>query len=118
VTFDEFQTWTRLHEKRTGWNRLTRIQLLAHLFEEAGELARSVNRTYEYRDKIQQEHIENIKIEIVDILWFVFKIADRFGVNVERELGLFAERADSWLPEKHGSKLRHALAALQEELES
>ncbi len=118
MTLGEFQTWTRLHDKRTGWNRLTRIQLLAHLFEEAGELAQSVNRTYEYRDKIQQKHIHNIKIEIVDILWFVFKIADRFDVNVERELCSFVERADSWPQEKHGSKLLHALAALGEELES
>ena len=116
MTFNEFQTWTRLQDKRTGWNRLTRIQLLAHLFEEAGELARSVNRTYEYRDEIQQKHIDNIKMEVVDILWFVFKIADRFDVNVDAELCSFLERADSWPQEKHGSKLHHALAALEEEL--
>lgn len=118
MTFGEFQTWTRLQDEKTGWNRLTRIQLLAHLFEETGELAQSINRIYEYRDRIQQNHIDNVKMEITDILWFVFKIADRFSVDVENEIQSFVARADQWPREKHGSKLTYALTALEEELES
>jgi len=102
-------------DEETGGNRLTRIQLLSHLCEETGELARSINRVYEYRDETQKEHTENIRIEVVDILWFVFKIAERFSIDVESEVRSFVERADSWA-DRHGSKLENALESLKDEL--
>lgn len=116
MTIGEFQTWTREHEERMGWNQLTRVQLLAHLFEEAGELAQSVNRCYEYRDDTQETHQQNIKVEIVDVLWFVFKIANRFGVDAEHELSSFVGKADSWTVDRHGEKLSNAMEALQTEI--
>lgn len=116
MTIGEFQNWAREHEQRMGWDQFTRVQLLAHLFEEAGELAQSVNRCYEYQDETCGDHLENMKMEIVDVLWFVFKIADRFGVDVEHEITSFVERADSWTPDKHGHKLVNALDELRKEL--
>ena len=116
MTFKEFQNWTQLMDERTGWDRLTRVQLLSHLFEETGELARSINRVYEYRDEIQKDHIDNIKMEIVDVLWFLFKIAERFSIDVENEVISFTKRADSWTPNKHSFKLKNALESLEEEL--
>jgi len=116
VTIQEFQTWTREHEHRMGWHRLSRVQLLSHLFEEVGELAQSVNRVYEYRGDTRDDHLANIKMEVVDALWFIVKIADRFGVDVEEELSAFVSRADTWTVERHGSKLNNALAELRSEL--
>ena len=116
MTPTAFQAWTKTQDRKSGWEKLTTIQLVAHLFEEAGELARSVNRTYEYRGDVQQEHEENIKVEITDVLWFVMKIANRFGVDVDQEVSSFMKRADTWPDERHSSKLEYALESLKEEL--
>ena len=116
VTVHDFQVWTEEHDRRTGWNRLSRVQLVSHLLEEVGELARSVNRVYEYRGKTREEHLANMRTEVVDTLWFVFKLASRFGVDVEQELSSFVSRADSWTPDLHGAKLTNGLAELSAEL--
>ena len=44
----EFQKWVKDADDETQWNCLTTLQLLAHLTEEVGELARSINRMKDF----------------------------------------------------------------------
>ena len=116
MTISDFQQWTKGLDEATKWDRLTTPQMLSHLMEEMGELARSVNRVQEYRGEVQKEHRENVKCELVDSLWFLVKIANRFGIDLETEVRMFVERADEWPVEKHQSKLIDGLESLDKEL--
>lgn len=116
MTFDRFQKWTAEQDRQTGWDKLTTPQLACHLAEEVGELIRSMNRTLEYEGEVRDEHVENIKMELVDSVWFLVKIANRYDVDLESAVTEFSDRASGWPPEKHGSKLRNGLAAIRREI--
>ncbi len=116
MTIDDFQSWTRSRDAQTGWDRLPLAQLVSHLSEEVGELVRSINRVYEYRGDVRDEHVRNISVELVDAAWFLFKIANRFGVSLDDALASFARREDSLPPDKYESQLLNALQALGDEL--
>ena len=62
----EFQRWTKDTDRETQWNLITTPQLISHLTEEVGEVARSVNRIYGYADeKVKREHQANLGLELV-----------------------------------------------------
>ena len=116
MTIDDSQMWTRTRDAQTGWDRLPLVQIATHLTEEVGELVRSINRVYEYRGAVRDEHARNISVELVDVAWFLFKIANRFGVSLDDALTSFA-RSEGELPlDKYGSQLSNALKALGDEL--
>ena len=112
----EFQEWTREFDETTGWELLTTPQLLAHLTEEVGELAQSINRTSEYRGEVRDQHLKNIGVELVDALWFLVKIANRFEVDLSTNLQAFVDRVNAWPPEKHQGKLENGLETLKRDL--
>ena len=116
MTLHDFQEWTREQDQKSKWNNITRLQLVSHLVEEVGEMVRSVNRTYEYRGEISKEHQENLKTEIVDSLWFIFKIANSFQIDIENELSSFKTRASSWPDDKFRSNLKNGLSAINLEI--
>ena len=112
----EFQQWTHDTDADTQWNLLTTPQLLAHLAEETGEVAQSVNRIYSYATgEEKQKQLANLKIELVDAFWFLVKIANRFDIDFDVEVESFVGRADE-RPDKNRSKLVRGLRSLDEEL--
>jgi NTP pyrophosphatase (non-canonical NTP hydrolase) len=116
MTIAEFQQWTRDFDKNTQWELLTTAQVVCHLTEEVGELAQAVNRIYEYSGEVREKYLANLSGELVDALWFLIKVANRFDVDLDAEVRSFVERADQWPPEKHQSKLVGGLRTLDEEL--
>jgi NTP pyrophosphatase (non-canonical NTP hydrolase) len=112
----EFQQWTRDMDRDTQWELMTTLQALSHLAEEVGELAQSINRIYEYTGEVQEKHLANLRGELVDVLWFLIKIANKFEVDLDAEIESFVKRADQWPVEKHRSKLVEGLRALDKEL--
>ena len=116
MTSAEFQQWTRDFDSDTQWELLTTAQVLCHLAEEMGELAQSINRIYEYTGEVRERYLANLNVELVDTLWFLIKIANRFDVDLDAEVKNFVERANQWPGEKHHSKLVEGLRTLDKEL--
>ena len=113
-----FQQWVQDADDETQWSLLTTLQLLSHLTEEVGELARSINRIYGYVEE-REEHLANLGREVMDVFWFLVKIANRFGVDLDVEAQRLVRRASEWTTEtvgKHRSELIASLRALDGEL--
>ena len=112
----EFQRWTKDTDRETQWDLITTPQLISHLAEEIGEVARSVNRTYGYADeKVKREHQANLGLELVEALWFLLKIANRFDIDLDAEASDFIETANEW-QDKYLDNLMSGLQALDREL--
>ncbi|MBN1934347.1 MAG: hypothetical protein JW934_06765 [Anaerolineae bacterium] len=114
----EFQQWVKDADEETQWNYLTTLQLLSHLTEEVGELARSINRIYGYAEE-REAHLASVGHELMDVFWFLVKIANRFQVDLDVEAQGLVQRAGEWTVEmtgKHRRELVAGLQALNEEL--
>jgi len=115
-----FQQWVRDADGDTQWDCLTTLHLLSHLTEEVGELARSINRIYGYAEE-RDAHLANLGRELLDVFWFLVKIANRFDVDLDVEAQSLVQRADEWTTEtieKHRRELVAGLQALDQELEA
>jgi hypothetical protein len=56
---------------------------------------------------------------VIDVFWFLVKIANRFDVDLDAEAQSFAQRAGKWpaeMVEKHRSELIAGLRSLEQEL--
>ncbi|MBN1979295.1 MAG: hypothetical protein JW918_18010 [Anaerolineae bacterium] len=112
----EFQQWTKNTDRSTQWDLITTPQLVSHLAEELGEIARSVNRIYGYADEqVKLEHQANLGLELVEALWFLLKIANRFGIDLDAEASDFIDTAGEW-QDKYFENLINGLQALDQEL--
>ena len=116
----EFQRWVKDADDQSQWSCLTALQLLSHLTEEVGELARSINRIYGYAEE-KEAHLENLRREVIDVFWFLVKIANRFDVDLDAEMRSFVLRArerPAEVVEQDRSELIAGLRALDHELEA
>lgn len=114
----EFQQWVRDKDDETQWSCLTTPQLLSHLMEEVGELARSINRILSYAEE-RQDHLVNLGHELMDVFWFLVKIANRFDLDLDAETQGFVQRAGERSAEtaaKYRGELIAGLKALDQEL--
>jgi NTP pyrophosphatase (non-canonical NTP hydrolase) len=94
------------------------LQLLSHLTEEVGEVARAINRIYRHAEE-RDAHLTNLGHELLDVFWLLAKIANRFDVDLDIETRGFVQRAGEWTIEtvgKHRRELVAGLQALNEEL--
>jgi NTP pyrophosphatase (non-canonical NTP hydrolase) len=107
VDIAEFQQWTRESDEETGWDALTTPQLLAHLTEEIGEVARAVNRLCGYAEGEEQALLTaNLGTELLDALWFLTKLANRFDIDLDHEMAAFIERMMTKRHAYHGNLVR------------
>jgi NTP pyrophosphatase (non-canonical NTP hydrolase) len=114
----EFQQWVKDADDETQWSCLLTLQLLSHLTEEVGELAQAINRIYGYAEE-REAHLANLGREVMDVFWFLVKIANRFDVDLDAEVQGFVQHADGWTAEtveKHRSELIASLRALDQEI--
>ena len=114
----QFQQWVKDTDDETQWNCLTTLQLLSHLTEEVGEVARAINRIYGYVEE-REAHLASLGHEVMDVFWFLVKIANRFDVDLDTEAQDLVQRAGEWTTEtvgKHRRELVAGLQALNEEL--
>jgi NTP pyrophosphatase (non-canonical NTP hydrolase) len=88
------------------------LQLLSHLTEEVGEVAQSINRIYGYADE-REAHLANLGRELMDVFWFLVKIANRFDVDLDVEAQNLIQRAGEWTAETRGKHRRELVAGLQ-----
>ncbi|MEW6754205.1 MAG: MazG nucleotide pyrophosphohydrolase domain-containing protein [Candidatus Latescibacterota bacterium] len=112
MTIRDFQSWTAAHDQSTGWEALSLLQVLAHLMEEVGEVAQSINRIYHGGDEHSEAQRAALAREVADVLWFLTKIANRFGVDIEGEAERLAARMRELPPNEYRSHLEHAITRL------
>lgn len=118
MNISDFQQWVKKTDDDTQWNCLTTLQLLAHLTEEVGELAQSINRVYGYVEE-REAHLANLGCEVMDVFWLLVKITNRFDVDLDRETEEFVKRMDGWpeaTTEKYRGELIASLRTLDQEL--
>ena len=114
----EFQQWVKDADRETQWELVTTLQLLCHLTEEVGELAQAINRIYGYAEE-RDKCLANLGSEIVDVFWFLIKIANRFGVDLDLKAQDLVRRADGWPAdriERYRRRLIDSLRTLDGEL--
>ncbi|MFC1525812.1 MazG nucleotide pyrophosphohydrolase domain-containing protein [Candidatus Latescibacterota bacterium] len=105
MTIRDFQEWTRRSNASTRWDAISPLQVLAHLTEELGEVAQSVNRIYEYRGETAEKHRQNLGVELMDVLGLLSQLACRYDVDLQREAEEMVSRADSRQPDAFRSQL-------------
>ena len=113
----EFQRWTDRIDREDGWDALPLVHCSTRIAEEIGELSESISGLYLLRGKEQQAHRDNIAHEIVDVLWFLVKIANRLEIDIESETDKLVERSKSWPRETYREHLRNCMEYLAEEME-
>ena len=112
MTIREFQEWTRHRDEATGWEAISPLQIMAHLTEEVGEVAQAINRIYEYRDETADTHRASLGSELVDVMWFLSKLACRYSIDLEDEAQAMVKRADARRPGHYHSQLAAAVESL------
>jgi len=114
----EFQEWVKNTDRDTQWNLLTTLQLLSHLSEEVGELVQLINRVYGYTEE-REKCYADLGRELVDVFWFLVKIANKLDIDLDREVQSLVKRVDEWpieTIEKHRCELIDGLRTLDREL--
>lgn len=116
MQISEFQQRTKEIDNNTQWDLLTTPQLLCHLTEEMGEVAKAVNRLCAYTEgEAREKYRANLVLELVDTFWFLIKIANRYDINLDLEAENFVERTANW-GDKYHSQLVGKMRNLDAEL--
>lgn len=68
---------------------------LARLTEEVGELAREINHRFGEKTKKREEPAGEMAMEIADILFVLFCIANREGIDLQEAFDRMMEKVDS-----------------------
>ena len=116
MTIKDFQQWTRDTDSATKWDLQTTLQILSHLMEEVGELTQSSNRIHDFRGEVEEKHRGNLKQEVVDVFWFLVKIANRFDVCLESEANALVRRTDTLSIDHYQKQLENGLATVEKEI--
>lgn len=69
--------------KDKKWEYWEPLAIIAHLFEEGGELSRIVNHVYGPKKKKLDEHTQNIEEEIGDIIYTLICFANSHNINLD-----------------------------------
>ena len=118
MQISEFQRWVRGVDQCTQWSLLTTPQLMSHLTEDVGEVARCINRLCEDRDN-REDLLANLAAELVDAFWFLVKLAIKFDVDLDSAARAFvgcAEERPAGIAAEHRQELISGLSNLDKEL--
>ncbi|PKN02898.1 nucleotide pyrophosphohydrolase [Candidatus Dojkabacteria bacterium HGW-Dojkabacteria-1] len=66
-----------------GWSHSSPTGLLTATFSELGELAEHYQWQKEFKEFTEEEKKE-ISYEFVDVLWYLFRLADKSGIDIEK----------------------------------
>lgn len=83
MTLAALQARLERFDRERGWDRVNPAHTALHIVEELGEVMREVLRLEAYKtpDEAARERLEG---EIADVLMLLMKLANQYGVNVER----------------------------------
>jgi NTP pyrophosphatase (non-canonical NTP hydrolase) len=79
ATLQDYQRFICRLESRQGWVEVDSVQCLRRLIEEATELGEALNGI---EGPLDQARVDEVGAEVVDVLNYLFAIANRSGVDV------------------------------------
>ncbi len=82
-TLKDFQDYVIELERERGFTKQTVMQRSLLLGEEVGELFKAIRKS-EKMQVDQKSIIGSVDEELVDVLIFLFSIANRFGIDLEK----------------------------------
>jgi NTP pyrophosphatase (non-canonical NTP hydrolase) len=83
----EYQAWLQAYDEARGWERVAPAHTFLHLIEEAGEIAREVERYEGYRPEEDAARAgARLAEELADAATFLFKLAYQMGIDLEDAL--------------------------------
>ena len=68
---------------KRGWSHSNPTGLLTATFSELGELAEHYQWQKEFK-KFSEEEKKEISYEFVDVFWYLFRLADKSGIDIEK----------------------------------
>lgn len=84
------QNQVRDYDKKFGWDSDRASHIVLHIAEELGEVARRVLRDEGY--KKEDFSTDELAAELTDILYLTLKLANKYGINLDREWTRMWER--------------------------
>lgn len=81
--FSKLQKQVFEYDKKSNWLEDDSREIVLHMQEEVGEIAREILRFYKYKkDKIFLK--ENLSGEISDLLYLTLKLANKFQIQLDK----------------------------------
>jgi NTP pyrophosphatase (non-canonical NTP hydrolase) len=107
ITFEEYQRWFREYDGLRGMEGEEPTAAVAHLMEEAGEVARHVLRLEGYKAMEANERaaeVEALALELSDAFVFLTKLANAYGIEWDETIARAMEKAESRWNVEEGQK--------------
>lgn len=83
-TLQDYQQYVRAMILERGFKDETIQDLLMLLMEECGELARACRKYTNIKSDSNRQQQENLEHELADILMYVFAIANKYQIDLEK----------------------------------
>ena len=83
ATMADFQTYIKNICIEKGWDKRTPLEKMLFLTEEVGELAKAIRKEHGVYGYDKPEDINHLAEELVDILNYVFDIANVYDVDLD-----------------------------------
>lgn len=91
-----------------GWSHSNPTGLLTATFSELGELAEHYQWQKEFKEFSEEEKKE-ISYEFVDVLWYLFRLAEKSGIDIEKGFEEKFPKLEKKFPIGCNPKLQHDL---------
>ena len=99
----EFQTWLQTWDQARGWDQVAASHTLVHALEEMGEVARAMLRREGYKSSSNAaEWRAELREELSDVFFFLFKLAYQCNIDVEDALLAGMAKAEARFPVETG----------------
>ncbi len=122
LTFEAYQRWFREYDELRGMTEEDPTASVAHLMEEAGEIARHVLRLEGHKAMDEAKRgaeIEALALELSDAFVFLTKLANSYGIEWDETIARAMEKAESrWNVEegrRESARRRAAAAKMRDE---
>lgn len=113
----EAQAAIAARDRKTDWDVQPVALVACHLVEEMGELIHCINRTGGLEEE-RQAALVDLPGELVDTAWFLLKIANRFGVDLDAGLEDLIRRHTAYPTDPYRAELLSGLHSLDSELDT
>jgi len=102
ANLSHLQEEVKAYDAKYGWENDRESHITLHMMEETGEIARQILRLEGYK-KEPYDH-KNLSEEIIDLLYLTVKLANRAGVDLEKEWVASFERYEKKTSRKERKK--------------
>jgi len=115
-----YQRWFADYDRERAFDLIEPSQVVVHLMEEVGEIAREVLYLEGYRDPAARDDaVEHLSEELGDAFVFLTKIAVHYGIDLETVVSGIVSKADKRWPldvaqREMGRYIEHQQAASTE----